>query len=81
MGFNPAFYLNPEFVKSVRTHLPRRRVVFVLGFTVALVAVLGGLIWNSDINVGGTHPPPLAQRLRIFGQDSYEVSMIIRPLS
>src|ERR671928_157819 len=37
MAWNPSLSLNPEFVRTLRTTLPRRRALFVAGLIVALL--------------------------------------------
>jgi hypothetical protein len=48
MAWNPSLSLNPEFVRGLRTTLPRRRALFVVGLTVVLLAAGGWLIWNKS---------------------------------
>lgn len=46
--------LNPEFTKNVRLNLPRRRALFIGGLTVALVCIVGWLMFSSAVSYHGT---------------------------
>lgn len=49
MAWNPALALNPEFVRSLRTTLPRRRALFVAGLTAALLAAGAWVLWGRSV--------------------------------
>ncbi len=51
MAWNPSLSMNPEFVRVLRTTLPRRRALFVAGLTAVLLAAGAWLVWNK------TEPP------------------------
>jgi hypothetical protein len=72
MSFNPAIHLNAEFVRNLRINLPRRRLLFIAGFTVLLLAVAGALLWSSEYEYTATAlRPALDVRLRRFGEHAY----------
>jgi len=48
MAWNPTLGLNPEFVRGLRTSLPRRRALFVAGLTLALLAAGAWVVWNNS---------------------------------
>ena len=48
MAWNPSLSLNPEFVRGLRTTLPRRRALFVAGLTLVLLAAGAWLVWNKS---------------------------------
>src|SRR3712207_96567 len=48
MAWNPSLSLNPEFVRALRTTLPRRRALFVAGLTAVLLAAGAWVVWNRS---------------------------------
>ncbi|MBV8858278.1 MAG: hypothetical protein JOZ02_15205 [Acidobacteria bacterium] len=86
MAWNPSLSLNPEFVRTLRTTLPRRRALFVAGLTVALLAAGAWLVWNQSA-------PPLpyrdvpympseldalwGQQVKSFGSESYGILTVL----
>lgn len=48
MAWNPSLSLNPEFVRVLRTTLPKRRALFVAGLTVVLLAAGAWVVWNES---------------------------------
>src|SRR4051812_43430789 len=48
MAWNPSLSLNPEFVRVLRTTLPRRRALFVAGLTAVLLAAGAWVVWNNS---------------------------------
>ncbi len=83
MAWNPSMSLNPEFVRSLRTSLPRRRALFVAGLTLALVAAGAWLIWNESapssyaynlsLDEPGRAANLYAEQVRRFGSTSYVI--------
>lgn len=83
MAWNPSSSLNPEFVRVLRTTLPRRRALFVAGLTV--VALLAGawVLWTKSAPPvsydshgvitysAATEAARLARQVKRFGSESY----------
>ena len=68
MNSNWTARLNPELLRSVRVTLPPKRVLFIAGLTLALMAVVGGVLWNEATN--RTYLSPEVQ-IHKFGNDMY----------
>src|ERR1044071_3259365 len=87
MAWNPSLSLNPEFVRVLRTTLPRRRALFVAGLTVVLLAAGAWVEWNqsapSTYNVDVfQHDSPYfdalhARHVKRFGSESYGVLTVL----
>lgn len=87
MAWNPSLSLNPEFVRSLRTTLPRRRVLFVAGLTLALLAAGAWLVWNNSAPSPYSHGFNLddpsreaklyAMQVRNFGGTSYTILSVL----
>jgi hypothetical protein len=88
VAWNPSLSLNPEFVRAMRTTLPRRRALFVAGLTVALLAAGAWLVWTKsapatyDINWRMLESPAYqaevrARQLKSFGATAYGVLTVL----
>jgi hypothetical protein len=87
MAWNPSLSLNPEFVRILRTTLPRRRALFVAGLTAVLLAAGAWVVWSqSEPSAYSFHvdwrdsayPAALhAQQVKSFGNTSYEVLTVL----
>lgn len=60
--------LNPEIVRSLRITLPPRRVLFIAVFTIILLLVTSGVVWNKVLGHGYLTS---AQQTRQFGEEMY----------
>lgn len=65
--------LNPELVRIFRTSLPPRRLLFVAGLTIALVHIVGALVWH---NYSTRTYMSLANQLERSGRDTYWILML-----
>jgi hypothetical protein len=74
MNSNWTARLNPELLRSLRVTLPPKRVLFITGLTLALMMVVGGVLWN-----GATSRIHLttAQQLDKFGDDMYWLLAVV----
>jgi hypothetical protein len=87
MAWNPSLSLNPEFVRVLRTTLPRRRALFVAGLTVVLLAAGAWVEWNqsapSTYNVDVFQHDSAyfdalhARHVKRFGSESYGVLTVL----
>ena len=90
MAWNPSLSLNPEFVRVLRTTLPRRRALFVAGLTVVLLAAGAWVVWNRSappIYFRGSYeeiPYDIAlqaelhaRQVKGFGAESYGVLTVL----
>jgi hypothetical protein len=87
MAWNPSLSLNPEFVRVMRTTLPRRRALFVAGLTGVLLAAGAWVVWNGSAPPGYGSPEVLddpayqaslwARQVKSFGSDSYGVLTVL----
>src|ERR1051325_4074728 len=90
MAWNPSLSLNPEFVRVLRTTLPRRRALFVAGLTVVLLAAGAWVVWNHSAPPGYvydtykdiTHVTEYLawlheQQVKNFGSESYGVLTVL----
>ncbi|HEX8291916.1 MAG TPA: hypothetical protein VF570_09190, partial [Pyrinomonadaceae bacterium] len=88
MAWNPSLSLNPEFVRAVRTTLPKRRALFVAGLTAALLAAGAWLVWNQsapstyDVHWKMLESPAFqadlrARHLKDFGAAGYGVLTVL----
>jgi hypothetical protein len=82
MGRDVSLRLNPELVRYLRAALPRRRALFVAGFTAAVVAGVGWIIWTraSNTYVYGAYLSPselLAIRQQMFGRESFNALTVV----
>ncbi len=79
MSWNITANLNPEFVRSLRVTLPRRRAVFLAALTVAILAAGGWLLWSSAYPVYGrlTEAQRVVMQRREFGRMSFNVLTVI----
>ncbi|HEX8150419.1 MAG TPA: hypothetical protein VF591_24765 [Pyrinomonadaceae bacterium] len=90
MAWNPSWSLNPEFVRTLRTTLPRRRALFVAGLTVVLLAAGAWVVWNrsatpaylyheyGDVSDSAPDPAELwARQVKSFGAESYGVLTVL----
>ena len=59
--------LNPELVRSLRITLPPRRVLFIAVFTIILLLITSGVVWNDAL--GSSLSPE--QQIRKFGREMY----------
>ena len=88
MAWNPSLSLNPEFVRVLRTTLPKRRALFVAGLTVVLLAAGAWVVWNKsapstydlhwktlETNVFQTEVR--ARQLKSFGSTAYVVLSVL----
>ena len=75
MSWNITANLNPEFVRSLRVALPRRRAVFLAALTIAIIAAGGWLLWGYNYPTYGQLTD--AQRAAVqqinFGRQSFEI--------
>lgn len=60
--------LNPELVRSVRSTLPPRRVLFIAVFTIILLLVISGVAWNDALS---HRYLTSAQQIKKFGGTMY----------
>lgn len=92
MAWNPSLSLNPEFVRVLRTTLPRRRALFVAGLTIVLLAAGAWVVWNRSAppaylyetykGVPATIDVPdpsglWARQVKSFGAESYGVLTVL----
>ena len=87
MAWNPSLSLNPEFVRVLRTTLPRRRALFVAGLTVVLLAAGAWVLWNRSVPAahdfhvdwrGGAYAAEMrARQVRNFGNESYVLLTVL----
>ncbi|MET0646639.1 MAG: hypothetical protein ABW208_08450 [Pyrinomonadaceae bacterium] len=87
MAWNPSLSLNPEFMRAMRTTLPRRRALFVAGLTVALLAAGAWLVWNNaapspynvpvDVRDSGYEAARAARHVERFGATAYGVLTVL----
>jgi hypothetical protein len=87
MAWNPSLSLNPEFVRALRTTLPKRRLLFVAGLTAALLAAGAWVVWNKSeppnysydaLNSVPVHRDELhALHVKSFGNESYGVLTVL----
>src|ERR1044072_6001059 len=87
MAWNPSLSLNPEFVRVLRTTLPRRRALFVAGLTVVLLAAGAWVIWNRSApstynysvldDSSAYSAEQWARQVQSFGADSYGVLPVL----
>jgi len=90
MAWNPSLSLNPEFVRVLRTTLPRRRALFVAGLTVVLLAAGAWVVWSRSAPPSYVYghfkgdldamPDPAdlwARQVRNFGSESYGVLSVL----
>ncbi|HEX8721476.1 MAG TPA: hypothetical protein VF736_12645 [Pyrinomonadaceae bacterium] len=85
MAWNPALSLNPEFVRSLRTTLPRRRALFVAGLTAALLAAGAWVLWSRsvpyqysiDLDDPAREAKLHAQHLKNFGGTAYGLLTVL----
>jgi hypothetical protein len=87
MAWNPSLSLNPEFVRVLRTTLPRRRALFVAGLTVVLLTAGAWVLWNKsapwphEVYANWSDTPyeaeMHAQHLKSFGATSYGVLTVL----
>jgi hypothetical protein len=87
MAWNPSMSLNPEFVRVLRTTLPRRRALFVAGLTVVLLAAGAWVVWNnsapSSYNVdvdwrdSADQSRLWARQVKSFGSESYGILSVL----
>jgi hypothetical protein len=68
MNLNWTARLNPELVRSLRITLPPRRVLFIAVFTIILLIVTSGLVWNNAL---GHRYLTSAQQIKKFGGEMY----------
>ena len=84
MAWNPSLSLNPEFVRVLRTTLPRRRALFVAGLTLVVLAAGAWVVWNRSAPPGyeygvfeARYPvyraELAARQVKNFGSESYLV--------
>jgi hypothetical protein len=80
MSRNITAGLNPEFVRGLRTSLPRRRAVFVAALTAAILAGVGWLLWQANAPYEYYSLDPAARRakhLSDFGRQSFGALTVI----
>lgn len=90
MAWNPSLSLNPEFIRVLRTTLPRRRALFVAGLTVVLLAAGAWVVWNrsapsaylyDDYREVSERIPDQAElwarQVKGFGSESYGVLTVL----
>ncbi|MDT5272976.1 MAG: hypothetical protein QOH49_5162 [Acidobacteriota bacterium] len=88
MAWNPSLSLNPEFVRVMRTTLPKRRALFVAGLTVVLLAAGAWVVWNRSApsSYGFTYDLPdsparqsvlWALQVKSFGAESYGMLTVL----
>ncbi len=86
MAWNPSLSLNPEFVRVLRTTLPRRRAFFVAGLTAVLLAAGAWLIWNKTEpmdyervldKISAYEAERWAAHLKSFGATSYGLLTVL----
>jgi hypothetical protein len=80
--------MNPEFVRAMRTTLPKRRALFVAGLTVALLAAGAWVVWNKSapsaydihwktLESSAFQTEMRARQLKMFGATSYGVLTVL----
>lgn len=74
MNSNWTARLNPELLRSLRVTLPPKRVLFIAGLTLALMVVVGGVLWNESTS--RTYLSPEKQVIR-FGGEMYWLLAVI----
>lgn len=88
MAWNPSLSMNPEFVRAMRTTLPKRRALFVAGLTVALLAAGAWVVWNKSapsaydihwktLESSAFQTEMRARQLKMFGATSYGVLTVL----
>ncbi|HWS89170.1 MAG TPA: hypothetical protein VN282_19515 [Pyrinomonadaceae bacterium] len=89
MAWNPSLSLNPEFVRALRTTLPRRRALFVAGLTVVLLAAGAWVVWNRsappipydayrELIDDPAHASRMwARQVKGFGSESYGILTVL----
>src|SRR3712207_198040 len=87
MAWNPSLSLNPEFVRVLRTTLPRRRALFVAGLTAVLLAAGAWVVWNRSAppayeselfdHIPAYRAGRLARQVEGFGNESYGVLTVL----
>jgi hypothetical protein len=74
MNSNWTARLNPELLRSLRVTLPPKRVLFITGLTIALMLVVGGVLWNQATSKIYLSP---ARQLDKFGDDMYWLLAVV----
>ncbi|MFL6333805.1 MAG: hypothetical protein ACJ754_10885 [Pyrinomonadaceae bacterium] len=87
MAWNPSLSLNPEFVRVLRTTLPRRRALFVAGLIAVLLAAGAWVVWNNsapssygyqDVLGDPAYKSELwARQVKNFGAESYGILTVL----
>lgn len=89
MAWNPSLSMNPEFVRVLRTTLPRRRALFVAGLTVVLLAAGAWVVWNrsaphpvygldeAELHGLAYQSEAWALQVKNFGAESYGVLTVV----
>lgn len=89
MAWNPSLSMNPEFVRVLRTTLPRRRALFVAGLTAVLLAAGAWLVWNKtepspylyepigDVPSAFDQAEIYARHLKSFGATAYGLLTVL----
>lgn len=89
MAWNPSLSLNPEFVRVLRTTLPRRRALFVAGLTAVLLAAGAWVVWNKsapptylydthrEVSYAAAEAELWARQVKNFGSDSYGILTVL----
>src|SRR5207253_2758220 len=79
----------PEFVRVLRTTLPKRRALFVAGLTVVLLAAGAWVVWNrsaptpytydvhKEIYVAADEAELWARQVKSFGAESYGILTVL----
>lgn len=76
MAWNPSLSLNPEFVRVLRTTLPRRRALFVAGLTVVLLAAGAWVVWSRSAPYDyGSHREFEARQTQTLDLAAHEAEM------
>ncbi|OLE51364.1 MAG: hypothetical protein AUG51_22955 [Acidobacteria bacterium 13_1_20CM_3_53_8] len=79
MSFDFIARFNPELARNLRTSLPARRLIFIVGLTLALLLVLGGWQWSYYSNK--TYYNPVydleAYRIKEFSSEFYSTLVLI----
>jgi hypothetical protein len=65
---------NPELNRILKINLPARRLLFIGGFALAVVAIVAGLQWNSRVGNAVEITPPY---IRSFGRDTYWMLTVV----
>jgi hypothetical protein len=81
--------MNPEFVRVLRTTLPRRRALFVAGLTAVLLAAGAWVVWNrseppaysydkyTDVGYTVSEAELWARQVKGFGAESYGILTVL----